>query len=147
MPILDYTTRVEARRTTLEIQDMLVDAGARGVMLEYDAQKQPIALTFQIELQGQWISFRLPSKWQGVFNSLRNNTKIERKLRTEEHARRVAWRIIKDWTEAQLAMVQAQTAELPEVFLPYAVNPRTSRTLYDEFKSGNYLLNSGLEES
>ncbi len=142
MPILNYTTKVDTKRTAAEIQETLVDAGVRGVMVEYDSDRQPTALTFQIEMQGRLVSFRLPSRWVGVYNILHDNRKIERRYRTEDQAKRVAWRIVKDWVEAQLAMVQAQTAEMPEVFLPYAVNPQTNRTLYDEFKSGN-LLGSG----
>jgi hypothetical protein len=45
----------------------------------------------------------------------------------------VAWRIIKDWTEAQLALVQAGVAELAEVFLPYATHPQTGQTFYENF--------------
>jgi len=33
------------------------------------------------------------------------------KYRTREHAARVAWRICKDWIEAQLAIVDAEMAD------------------------------------
>ena len=38
---------------------------------------------------------------------------------TREHAERVAWRVVKDWLEAQLGMVAAELASLDEVMLPY----------------------------
>jgi hypothetical protein len=38
---------------------------------------------------------------------------------TPEHAERVAWRVIKDWLEAQLALVAAQMATLEQAMLPH----------------------------
>lgn len=139
MPILNYTTKIEARKTASEIQDILADAGAQGVHIEYDKEKLPVALTFQIEIQGRVIAFRLPSKWHGVYRILRDDRKVDRRYKSPDQARRIAWRIVKDWAEAQLAIVQAETADLAEVFLPYAVNPETHRTLYEEFQTGNLL--------
>jgi len=43
----------------------------------------------------------------------------------------VAWRIIKDWIEAQLAIVEAEMVEMAEVFLPYAVT-KSNKTLYQD---------------
>ncbi len=144
--ILNYTTDVEARRTASEILAILVDAGAQGVSLEFDKDKQPVAIVFSVEVNGRLAAFRLPSAWRGVHKILVNNTRIERKQRTEEQARRVAWRIVKDWIEAQLAIVQAQVAKMAEVFLPYMLDPRTNQSLYEEFESG-ILLGPGREET
>jgi hypothetical protein len=141
MPILNYTTKIDVRRTASEIQDILADAGAQGVSIEYK-DRIPVALTFRIEMQGRLVSFRLPSKWEGVLKLLQKDAKVERRFKNEDQARRVAWRIVKDWVEAQLAIIQAGTAELAEVFLPYVIHPQTGRTLFEEFKSG-YLLPAG----
>ena len=43
----------------------------------------------------------------------------------------MAWRIIKDWIEAQLAIVEAEMVEMAEVFLPYAVT-KSNKTLYQD---------------
>ncbi len=144
MPILNYTTKIEPRRTAAEISDVLVDAGAQGVLIEYDKERIPTAVTFKIQVQGRWWSYRLPSQWQGVYKLITEQHRLERRYRTQEQAQRITWRIIKDWIEAQLAIVQAEVAELPEVFLPYAVDPKTGYTLFEKFKGGN-LLGSGDE--
>ena len=52
-------------------------------------------------------------------------------------AARVAWRIIKDWLEAQLALVSAELADLEQVFLPYAQNG-AGVTLYEALKAGQF---------
>jgi hypothetical protein len=50
-------------------------------------------------------------------------------MRTKEQAARIAWRIVKDWLEAQLAMIEAGLVDLQQVFLPYAQDA-TGRTFY-----------------
>jgi hypothetical protein len=135
MPILNYTTKIDVRRTAAEISEVLAEAGVNSVNIEY-RDRIPAALTFQIEVRGSFINFRLPSKWEGVYKLLNEDPKVPRACKTPDQARRVAWRIIKVWTEAQLAIIEAGAAELAEVFLPYAVHPETGRTMFEEFQSG-----------
>jgi hypothetical protein len=40
---------------------------------------------------------------------------------TPEHAARVTWRNLRDWTEAQMALTEVEMVEVQEVFLPYMV--------------------------
>ena len=137
-PILNYTTTISVQKTAGEIQEILASAGVQKVMIDYGPDRIPDAISFQVEIRGNLAAFRLPSRWQGVWKSLNDST-AEKRYKSEEQARRVAWRIIKDWCEAQLAIIEAGAAELTEVFLPYLVSPQSGRTLFEEFKSGNLL--------
>lgn len=139
MPILNYTTTIATAKTVGEIQAILAKAGARAVSVDYDEGGEPSALTFLVPVQGQLISFRLPSRWRGVWAALRDDAGVPAKFKVEAQARRVAWRIVKDWTAAQMAIIEAGLAELTEVFLPYAVNPNTGQTLYQEFQANRLL--------
>ena len=142
MPLLNYTTTITVHKTAGEIQETLAKAGAKMIIIEYGDDRIPESVSFQIKLdQGRFANFRLPSRWEGVWKVLCNES-IPTRLKTEEQARRVAWRIIKDWVEAQVAIIEAGSAELSEVFLPYLINPQTQHTLFEDFKSG-YLLPSG----
>jgi Fe-S cluster biosynthesis and repair protein YggX len=58
---------------------------------------------------------------------------------TFEQACRVAWRIIKDWLEAQMALIRTQQVEMAEIFLPYLID-KTGRTFFQAVKENNYLL-------
>ena len=60
---------------------------------------------------------------------------------TYEQACRVAWRIIKDWLEAQMALIQTQQADLAEIFLPYLTSGNQS--FYEYVRSNNFLLPEG----
>jgi len=135
MAILNYTTKITTEKTAGEIQRKLADAKAQAVLCEYDNDSVMCAMSFRIMTSHGSVFFRLPANTQGVFKALQSNKKIPKKLRTKEQAARVAWRILKDWVEAQLAIVEAEMADLTEVFLPYAQN-QSGKTIY-EMVSGN----------
>lgn len=137
MSILNYTTSINTEKTAGEIQRKLAKAGAQAVLSEYDDNGIMCAMSFRIIMHGTLISYRLPINVNGVYESLHRDSKVPRKLRTYEQASRVAWRIIKDWIEAQLAIIEAGQAEFSQVFLPYAQN-RIGKTLFEVVKEGKF---------
>lgn len=138
MPILNYTTKIDPVKTVGEIQAILAKAGALSVNTEYE-NGLPTAVTFLVQVNGNYVNFRLPSNHMGVFRRIQRDPDVPRNLKTEGQARRVGWRIVKDWVEAQMAIIDAQLATLPEVFLPYAVAPN-GKTFYQEFEERQLLL-------
>ena len=140
MPILNYTTSISVEKTTGEIQGKLAKAGAQALMTEYDDEQVLFALSFRMMCGGTMVSFRLPARIDRIYVLLQRDNKVARKLKTREQAARVAWRIIKDWIEAQLAIVEAEQAEMVEVFLPYAQNPSTGDTLYQQLSNDQFAL-------
>lgn len=115
MPILNYSTSITAAKTVGEIQTMLTNAGANRIMIENDAQRQPIALAFELHEH----QYRLPCRHEAVYIKLHRDRKVPPRLSTREQALRVAWRILKDWTEAQLAIIETGMVQVDEVFMPY----------------------------
>ena len=55
---------------------------------------------------------------------------------------RVAWRILKDWVAAQLAIVETEMVSLDEVMLPY-LRSDDGRTLYELFTERQLALTTG----
>lgn len=131
MPLLNYTTKIDADKTASEIAKCLSMHGAQAVLTEYDPKESTItAISFQIELNGTKIGFRLPCDWKPVYQVMTKGRRIQRRSESEYHlqAVRTAWRIVKDWVEAQMALVETQMVTTQEVFLPYAVM-KNGRTL------------------
>ena len=142
MPILNYTTEIPADRTVAEIQRILARAGAARVQVDYQ-DKEPASVSFILMLSGQPLPFRLPADADGVYRILYRDNTIARRYRTPEHARRVSWRIVKDWVEAQLALIQSGQASLPQLFLPHAVRA-DGRTLFEQVAADpRFLLGPG----
>lgn len=139
MAILNYTTQIDTYKTISEIQKLLVTKGAASINVDYDKAGNPASLTFFMMINESPINFRLPSNWYGVRRVLEKDRKVPNKLKTDEQAMRVSWRITKDWVEAQMAIIEAGLAELPEVFLPYAVTS-SGATLFQHIKGDMKLL-------
>ena len=139
MPILNYTTSINPEKTVSEIQMKLAKAGAQAVLCEYDEDGIMKAISFRVKTTNGSISFRLPSNIDGIYRKLTENSRVPRKLKTHEQAARVAWRILKDWLEAQLAIIEAEMADIKEVFLPYAQN-ESGKTLYESLNEQQFKL-------
>jgi hypothetical protein len=137
MGILNYTTTISAARTGAEIQALLVRAKAQAVLCEYAADGTMSAMSFRVPTSYGVVSFRMPANTTGVLRSLCRNPKVPKRLHTKEQASNVAWRILKDWIAAQLAIVEAELAEMPEVFLAYAQRP-DGRTMYETARDSSF---------
>ncbi len=124
MALKDYSTTIDVHRTIGEIQGTLVDHGATAVVTEYEA-KVPVGLAFQIKVNGELLSFRLPVRIEAVravlVQQAASNRGITLRHQTQEHAARVGWRILRDWVAAQMAIIETEMVQLDEVFLPYRV--------------------------
>ncbi len=138
MPILNYTTKVGVPATAAEIQKILIKYGAKQIMSGYDDVGGLSEISFMVMQNGVPLYFKLPVDVAGVSAAL----KRDKEYRDEDHSRRVAWRILKDWIEAQMALIDARMAELPQVFLPYA-QTSTGETVYERMKSGGFLQITG----
>lgn len=139
MAILNYTTKIDSYKTITEIQKTLGKHGANKMIIDTDLDGNPTSLTFCISWGGMPTAFNLPCNFEGVLKALKYDTKVAKKLKTEEQALRVGWRILKDWVEAQLAIVKADMASIQEVFLPYVVT-KTGTTLYKHLEEDKQLL-------
>jgi len=118
MPLKDYTTGVSSHRTVGEITELLVKAGARGVAQEFDTDGRIVGLEFAVVLNGEALRYTLPVRASAVQGVLARQ-RVDRKYQTDEHAERVAWRIMRDWVAAQLAIIETQMVTFDQVMLPY----------------------------
>lgn len=147
MPLKNYTTSVAVEKTVSEITGILVTHKARSIQLDYDADGMIEAISFWIETPRGDMSFRLPTNVEAVERVLKKQAglgQVPRSQTTPAQARRVAWRIIKDWLDAQMAILETEMVKFEQIFLPYAVM-RDGQYLFDHIMSGR-LLTEGKEE-
>lgn len=141
MPIKNYTSRVPADRSIQEIQKSLVKHGATGVLYEYEKDTGRIAaLKFKLDVKGSVVGFSLPVNWRRFQECIKRDGIS--KWRDDDYVYRVAWRNIRDWVLAQMALYETQIVELPQVFLPFAV-AKDGKTIYEKVSDGNLLLDAG----
>jgi hypothetical protein len=123
---LNYTTSISPAQTVGECQHILAGAGANAVGVEY-ADGDPVGLTFRLDTPHGRRDFTLPVNVDGMQRVLAKAEAAGQLLAkrakgsqsSREQARRVAWRVIKDWLEANLALIAAQMVTLDEIMLPY----------------------------
>ena len=58
---------------------------------------------------------------------------------TREQAERVAWQIMKDWVEAQMALVDIEMVRFEEIFLLY-IETDNGRTIYERLEEKQFLM-------
>jgi hypothetical protein len=128
MPLLNYTTSISYEKTLGEITGILVRTGATSILMDYDGMRRVSSISFKINTENGLIAFQLPLNLSGAKEALNDAVKQKKLPRRyyndTEQAMRVGWRILKDWLEAQLALIEMGIAKREQVFLPYAQNAR-----------------------
>lgn len=143
MPIMNYTTTIAVSKTMGEIQSALARRGVTRISTLYGESGVAAGLAFTMKTDYGTRDFELPVRTEGVLAAMKADPKVSRSQCHPEQAARVAWRIAKDWLEAQSALIDANLATLDEVMLPYMVDDR-GRTVYEVFRGQQLAIESGV---
>jgi hypothetical protein len=141
-PLLNYTTQVPAAKSVGEIEGMLSAHGARSINKEYDADHQISGLSFVIPRGESMLEFRVPVRPEAVLKVLQRQKMANSRMRrsfSRTQAVMIAWRIAKDWVEAQMALLETEMVELEQIFLPYLIGG-DGRTLYEIMAGRGFLM-------
>ena len=137
MAIKNYTTTIDVYKSLGEIQSALASHGARKIMVDYDGAGQPTGITFGIETPEGPRGFLLPANVSGVKDAF-----AREKVKAQKgQAERTAWRNIRDWIMAQMAIIEAGQVDMEEVFFPYLTDGR-GNTVYQLYQGGQLALES-----
>lgn len=141
MPIANYSTTVEAIKSVGEIQGILVGHGARQILLNYDKDGIVESLSFVVETPYGDMPIRLPVDAQSVLKVLERQGTPPRYC-NHPQAVKIAWRILKDWVRAQMAILETEMVRMEQVFLPYMVG-KDNKTLYEAMVDHKFYLPEG----
>lgn len=129
-----YTTSIAADKSVSEIIGMLARAKASAIMQDMDGAGNVAAVSFRIRTEFGEMTFRLPVNVPATHAVLREQyaaRKIDRRFANDiQHSRRVAWRILRNWAEVQLAMIAIGNVKVEQVFLAFAQRP-DGRTVFE----------------
>lgn len=142
--LLNYTTEIESIRTAGEIMGLLAAKGAQAIMIDYN-NGEPVGLSFKILVNGQEVYFKLPCNVEGAYQAM-CRMKIPPRYVNPGQAKRTAWRIVKNWVEAQMAIIDCGQAQMAEVFLPYAITSNGQTLFQRAFTDPGRLLQAGEPE-
>lgn len=156
MFLKNYTSNVPVSQTIYRIEQVLIKCGVLGIAKEYTGTDGKIAaITFRINDKGREFTVRLPADVEKAQDALwmdyvgddklndkggfadYGNRKQKRRKDFAEQAGKTAWKIIQDWVEVQMSMIQLQQAESLEVFMPYVV-VNGGQSFYKSIAAGGY---------
>lgn len=137
-----YTTTVPVEKTVLEIERLLMRAGASKIAKEYSGDGTVTAFFFAIPTVHGELTFRMPCAPEKVFPLLKGSKWLgeTRRKALVKQSERVAWRILLTWTAAQIAMIKMEQVTPEQAFFSYAYDPMTRETLFEKLERRNFLL-------
>ena len=140
MAIKNYTTTIKAEKTITEIQQILAKHKAKAILTEYDNEGNVMALSFKVETKNGDVGIRLPINTNKVLQVLKNQRKNNSQVKdTKEQAIKTGWRNIKDWIDAQMALIETEMVTIDQIFLPYILN-NNGQTLYEAFANNQLMI-------
>lgn len=131
--IKNYTTAVPVTRTVSEIMEILAQHGAVEIRSKWRNQR-----ITSLSFCWNGLIFELPGRVEKVHLVLqadRVKGEVSLAQSTLEHAECVAWRNLKDWVDAQFALIDTQTAQVHELFLSYMQVPGRDTTVFAEMEA------------
>ncbi|MEJ2618513.1 MAG: hypothetical protein P8Z35_26405 [Ignavibacteriaceae bacterium] len=95
-------------------------------------------MIFQIPINNTPMTFKLPVKTDNVFKYLvkqRSRPPKNSVINTiRAQADRTGWKILSDWIDIQISMIEIDQAESIEMFLAYTYDPVSNLTLFEKIK-------------
>jgi hypothetical protein len=129
--LLNYTTQIEASKTVSQIEDILTQHGAKSILKNYTDTGLIESLTFLVNTPNGEAFIKLPVNPDAILIVMKKQ-RIPIRLQNKPQAIRVAWRIVKDWIEAQMAILETDMVKLDQIFLPY-IEISQNKTVYQLF--------------
>lgn len=138
----NYTSQVPASRSISYIEQKLAQNGARQILKTYDDNGRCSGICFVIPIDGIDMPYKLPAKVaeceKVLTSNLTRRSKPEKRKKIPAQAERTAWKILSDWVEAQMAMIELAQVEPMEVFLPYVYDYQKEQTFFEAIKAKGY---------
>lgn len=141
--IKNYTSSVPVSRSVSHIEDCLVRHGAKNIMKMYDENKKLESLCFILAVDGKDIPFKLPANADQCEKILRANIRRPKAgtlERVTDQAERTAWKLMSDWVDIQMSLIELKQVELLQVFLSYVYYPAEKRTYFEKIKNNGMKL-------
>ncbi|HLZ24735.1 MAG TPA: hypothetical protein VKQ30_21665 [Ktedonobacterales bacterium] len=122
-----------------DIERILTTHKVRELHYEYanDDSGRVVALVFALDVEGRRLSFRMPARIEQVHAALYGTTHFLSPAKSQQ-AYRTAWANIRDWIDAQMAMIDIRLVKTQEVFLPYLLDATGEHTFYERLEQQQF---------
>ena len=137
----NYTSSVPANTSIAHIENKLAVYGASTISKWFDSDGRTAGLYFVLITNTIAMTYKVPANVNKVEKRFLANrarppkTKVDQD-RVRDQAERTAWKIMSDWVDIQLSLIDVDQVEASEVFLPYIFDGQ--ETYYEHLKNSNF---------
>lgn len=139
--VKNYTSTVPAYRSIQHIENKLIACGARKILKLYEDSNRLSGLAFTITLDEKEVPFRLPARIEKIEQQLKAKIRRPRAdtyKNITAQAERTAWKLLSDWVDIQMSLIELKQAKFMEIFLPYVYDFEKGRTYFEELESNQF---------
>jgi len=141
MALKNYESKSAMPNIFAAIEKTLSTHGAKQIIRDYDDQGKIISISFLINTKKGPLGIKLPARFDRVEQIFK-----EQDIRYKpDQPYRTAWATLRDWVDAQMALVDWEMVKPEEVFLPYAVTP-SGETYFEYIQNRGFLIEADSEK-
>lgn len=141
MALKNYTSGVPASRSIAWIEAKLAGCGATQILKMYDLTARVEGIAFIMPINGKEMSFKLPARvdeCEVVLRAAVKRPRADTLKRIGQQAERTAWKIVADWVDAQMAMIDLSQVEFMQIFMPYLYSHAKKQTYFEIVKGRGF---------
>jgi len=137
MAIKNYTSQISAMKSISLIEAKLAAKGASQILKEYDPEGRVEGIAFIIKIDGHDMPFKLPAKVNECEVILKARYKkltasVIKNIRAQ--VERTSWKVVLDFVDVMLTMIELRQAEFMQVFMPYIYDHSKRQTYFEKMK-------------
>lgn len=131
------TTKKSPEQTISEIQILLSKFGIGQMQMRFDPNGNIESVYFTIKVADKEMPYKLPANHEALMELAKKGETKYLKAGDENQARRVAWRQIYKWMEAQIAIVRTNQTTIHQALLGYMMIDK-DQTIFDKLVSTKF---------
>ena len=133
------STGISAEKTASEISIILSRSNlVKYIQFEYN-EGSITGISFIIMAGAKRLPFKLSARWGPVLDAMDNDRRTPRHLCNPDQARRVAWRQLLRWVQAQMALIEIGMVDIKEIFMSY-LKVTDGQTLYESLEKKSFMI-------
>lgn len=141
MALKNYESKSPLPNIFAAIEKTLSTHGAKQIIRDYGTDGRITSISFVIETKKGVMGIKLPARFEKV-QQIFDNQGVRYK---PDQPYRTAWATLRDWIDAQMALVDWEMVKPEEVFLPYGIT-KDGKTYFEVIESRGFQLGAGPEE-